>query len=262
MKTQTVLKARIAVRVIAKGGKFLGDDISGAMVTIHNAHTQELLASGRTQGGSGDIWEVMIKPRPRTMPIPNKGASVFQTEISSETNEPVLLLITAKGPGAGLQSTATASTTQWIVPGLTNKGKKTTIDYSCELELPGLIVQVMEPATHLNITQKLPQSINFSVNVAMMCGCPIDDNKDTDGTHTFPNPWRVDDFMVGCYISCEGKPTEHVSLTFDKANSPGRYVGKWQMKTAGFYTCHVYAYQLSTKNTGCATLSFFSIPKK
>jgi len=36
---------KITVRVIARDGKFLGDDIGGALVTIRDAHTGELLAS-------------------------------------------------------------------------------------------------------------------------------------------------------------------------------------------------------------------------
>jgi hypothetical protein len=37
---------QIEVRVIAKDGKYLGDDIGGALVTIHDVHTGELMALG------------------------------------------------------------------------------------------------------------------------------------------------------------------------------------------------------------------------
>lgn len=259
MTNQASIISQLAVRVIAKGGKFLGDDISGATVTVRHAQTGELLASGQTKGGSGDLWNIMINPHTRTEPIPDTGASIFLATIKSSTNTPIPLLITATGPGAGLQSTATTSTTQWIMPGVANGNN--TITYSCLLELPGLIVQVMEPATHLNITQALPQTVSFTINVAMMCGCPIDNNIDTDTyknkKYTFPNPWPVDDFVVGCYIICNEKQVAHFLLNFDKANAPGRYTGQWQMQTPGFYTGHVYAYQKSTGNTGIGTISFF-----
>jgi hypothetical protein len=262
MKLTDTIKTKIIVRVIAKGGKFLGDDISGSLITIHHAGTKELLASGQTKGGSGDIWELMIQPRPRTVPIPVDGASVFEATISTTDYSPVPLLITATGPGAGLQSASTVSATQWMVPGLKVNSTDEPVVFTCELELPGLLVQIMEPPTHLNIGGALPQTIPLTANVAMMCGCPIDNGTDTDGTHTFPNPWQVDDFNVGCTITCEGKPAEQVQMIFDIANAPGRYTGQWQMKTPGFYTCHIYAYQLSTGNTGCATVSFFKIPAK
>lgn len=45
---------QIDVRVIAKGGKYLGDDIGGALVTVHDVQTGELLARGTTAGGSGE----------------------------------------------------------------------------------------------------------------------------------------------------------------------------------------------------------------
>ncbi len=41
------------MRVIARGGKFLGDDIGGAQVTIRDVLYGELLAFGRTQGRVG-----------------------------------------------------------------------------------------------------------------------------------------------------------------------------------------------------------------
>ena len=47
------IQTQIDVRVIAKDGKYLGDDIGGALVSIHDVRTGELLARGRTSGGSG-----------------------------------------------------------------------------------------------------------------------------------------------------------------------------------------------------------------
>jgi hypothetical protein len=46
-------KTTIEVRAIAAGGKFLGDDIGGAEVTVRDAGTGELVASGRVRGDSG-----------------------------------------------------------------------------------------------------------------------------------------------------------------------------------------------------------------
>src|SRR6476620_132988 len=63
----------ITVRVIAKGGKFLGDDIGGAQVTIRDAQTGELLASGTTQGGSGNTAEIMQTCRERGIGLPPVG---------------------------------------------------------------------------------------------------------------------------------------------------------------------------------------------
>ncbi len=48
------MRTQIDVRVIAKGGKYLGDDIGGALVTVQDVQTGELLAKGTTAGGSGE----------------------------------------------------------------------------------------------------------------------------------------------------------------------------------------------------------------
>ena len=40
---------------------------------------------------------------------------------------------------------------------------------------------------------------------------------------------------------------------------PGRYTGPRQMVTPGFYTGYVYAYQISTGNTGTGVFSFFAL---
>src|SRR5262245_59443214 len=52
-QTTAGVPAKVSVLTIANGGKFLGDDIGGAMISIRDARTQELLAAGRTHGGSG-----------------------------------------------------------------------------------------------------------------------------------------------------------------------------------------------------------------
>src|SRR3989442_15111610 len=55
---------QIDVRVIAKDGKYLGDDIGGALVTIHDVHTGELLARGTTSGGLGkqNFFDIFVAP--------------------------------------------------------------------------------------------------------------------------------------------------------------------------------------------------------
>jgi hypothetical protein len=252
------LTTQIAIRVLAKGGKFLGDDVGAASVTVKHAITQELLASGVVKGGSGNIYKLMVEERNRQAKFPFDDASIFIANIKSDDCTPIPVTITANGPGAGLQSASTASTTQWIVPGLLKPITKIPVVYSCVLELSGLIVQVMQPATHLNVLS-LPQVINFEANVSMMCGCPIDNNIVNFDGKSFLNPWGVSDFYVSCAISSEGKMIQRMPLIFDPSNGPGRYTGKWTMSTPGFYTGTIVAYQKSNGNIGCATISFFNV---
>jgi len=99
----TVTNTRLIIRVIARGGKFLGNDIGGALITVRDAQTGELLHSGQTQGGSGPK-EVMSQARLRTQPIPAVDHSVNPPQeachlvVDLPLSRPRLLEITAYGP--------------------------------------------------------------------------------------------------------------------------------------------------------------------
>jgi len=69
-------KTTIEVRVIAAGGKFLGNDIGGAEVSVRDAVTGEWVASGRVRGDSGVTGDI-IASRPWGTPVPVAQSSVF-----------------------------------------------------------------------------------------------------------------------------------------------------------------------------------------
>ena len=82
---------KITVRVIARDGKFLGDDIGGARVTIRDAGTRQLLAEGITRGTSGPNGSRGMRcvSLRRGQPAPNAGASEFTASLAlgwSEAN--------------------------------------------------------------------------------------------------------------------------------------------------------------------------------
>lgn len=49
----------IVVRVIGKDSKFIGTSMGGMRITLRDAHTGELLATGVTVGGTGDTERIM-----------------------------------------------------------------------------------------------------------------------------------------------------------------------------------------------------------
>lgn len=108
------IPTQIDVRVIAKDGKYLGDDSGGAPVTIHDVHTGELMARGTTSGGSGqqNLMDICLT---RSEVLPVDKASVFT--VSLDLDEPRLIRVTAYGPLAAQQSANTVSLTQWVYPG-------------------------------------------------------------------------------------------------------------------------------------------------
>lgn len=229
----------IDVRVIAKGGKFLGDDVGGAVVTIHNAQTGELLASGNTSGGSGeaDLMSISIN---RTQTYPADSASVFS--VALPLDEPALLKVTAWGPKGGLQSANTVTATQWMIPGIDITGGDGLL-----LEIPGLMVQAMEPATHLNLTSATTKTVHFLANVTMMCGCPI-----ATGT-----PWDPSLFQVGVQIQqLGGSITANIPLTYTGTTS--QFQGDYNVTAPGNYTAVIYAHQPGNGNSGMARVSFFA----
>jgi len=228
----------IDVRVIAKGGKFLGDDVGGALVTIHNAQTGELLVSGNTSGGSGqtDLMSISIN---RTQTYPTDSASLFSAAIP--LTEPALLKVTAWGPKGGLQSANAVTATQWMIPGINITGGDGLL-----LEIPGLMVQVMEPATHLNLTNATTKTVHFLANVTMMCGCPI-----ATGT-----AWDPSLFQVGVQIEQLGG-TIKASIPLTYTGTTSQFHGDYNVPAPGNYSAVIYAYQPGNGNSGMARVSFF-----
>jgi hypothetical protein len=245
------MKTQIAVRVIARDGKFLGDDIGGALVTIRDARTRELLAQGVTSGGSGpnDAGGVMCVALRRGQPIPNAGASEFLATL--DLAAPRLIEVTAFGPLAARGSANTVSATQWVYP-----GKDITAGDGFLLEIPGLIVQIIHPPTHF--TPASLKELRIHANVAMMCGCPIEPKSGkTAICPELPDdeqPWLPDEFEVQALIQSGGKTVAHVPLAFvpiPPAETPGQFEGVWAPPAAGgIFEITVYAYQKANGNTG------------
>lgn len=245
------METHITVRVIAKDGKFLGDDIGGALVTVRDALTRELLAQGVTAGGSGpnDVGGVMCVSLRRGQPIPNNGASEFA--VTLDLTAPRLIEVTAFGPLAARASANTVSATQWVYP-----GKDITAGDGFLLEIPGLIVQIIHPPTHF--TPKSLPELRIRANIAMMCGCPIEpksgNSKNCCELPDDEQPWLPDEFEVEAAVHSGGKTVAEVPLAFvpvQSAGTPGQFAGIWVPPAAGgIFEITVYAYQKANGNTG------------
>lgn len=256
----TASSTSITVRVQAKGGKFLADDIGGSEITLRDAQTGRWLGGGLALGTDSGNLSTFYSSNASlsaivTPPAPPGGTPTVQwlspdTATSGlvanlEISRPTLLEITAFGPLGGLQSAQRVTTTQWILPGQSvDQGPGFVI------EIPGLMVQVMEPATHLAIlSTSLPYTLPFEVNVTMMCGCQIAEGQ----------PWIPSDFAVTAAIGPVGQPpTDTVVLTFP-GTTPSLFTGSWQVPlgASGFFQAVITAVQLSTGNTGTGTATFF-----
>lgn len=243
-------KTKIRVRVQAKGGKFLGDDIGGALVTIRDGRTGELLASGPTRGDSGSVVSAYsADASQRAIVTPGATPTVQWLQAATTTSKfdaaldlerPTLLEVTALGPAGGLQSAHRVTTAQWVVP-----GQHLVEGPGFVVELPGLLLQVLEPPTHRKLAS-VPVKVPLRANVTMMCGCPISTGE----------PWVPKDFEVFAEIGKAGSAKkERVRLKIGK--EPSLFHGAYEVKKAGFYEATFTAIQKSTGSTGVGQVTFF-----
>lgn len=229
-------QTQITVRVKSKDAKFIGTTMGGVLVTIKNAQTGELLAKGRTAGGTGNTARIMNTPVTRGVPVSDESAAKFTATI--DIDEPVQVEVSAYGPLTGLQAANRVSATQWVVP-----GKNITEGDGWLLEMPGFAVDVQAPSTHTMLAG-VPQSVTIQANITMMCGCPI-----TPG-----GIWDANKIEVAALLIRNGKRIGTMPLKY--AGSASQFSGVWKVEEPGTYEATVYAYDAATGNTGLDSVTF------
>ncbi|MFO7901434.1 MAG: hypothetical protein R6U98_02140 [Pirellulaceae bacterium] len=226
----------IDVRVISKGGKFVGTSMGGAEVVIRDAETGEILARGKTAGSTGDTAKIMTEQVSHHAPVSTKDAAVFHAEL--DMAEPRRIQVTARGPLAQPQAANTVSATQWVVP-----GKPVTGGDAFVLEMPGFVVDVLSPPAHLKFSET-PESVSLRANVCMMCGCPVT----PDGL------WDANRFEVAGIVYREGSKVDEVPLEY--AGQTSQFHAALQIKRPGAYEVVVFAHDPANGNTGVDKTTF------
>jgi hypothetical protein len=256
------MSTAILVRVQAKGGKFLANDIGGAEVTIRDAQTGTLLGGGIAAGGSsgnlltsyqaGVSLNTIVTPAqgpttPAVVRWLQPDSSTAGLVVSLPIQRPTLLEISVFGPIGGLQSAHRVISGQWVYP-----GQVLVQDPGFVVEIPGLLVQVMQPQTHLTISPKgLPFVVPIVANVAMMCGCPIADGE----------PWLPSDFTVSAHIRNLSEPgVTYPAVALRYTGTTSLFAGSFEVKTIADFEAVVTAVQHSTGNTGTGTVTFWVNP--
>jgi len=226
----------ITIRVISKGAKFVGTSMGGVRILLRDARSGELLAQGLTAGGTGDTALIMKQPRVPGATIATEDAARFTTTLELEA--PRLIEVVAYGPLAQQQAAHTVSASQWVVP-----GRHVSAGDGWVLEMPGLVVDVLAPPTHVKLSG-VPQSIELEANVTMMCGCPIEPG----------GLWDAGDFAVRALMRRDGEPFDQLPLAY--AGSTSQFAGTWQVEQPGVSEATVYAYQATNGNTGLDRVTF------
>ncbi len=130
------VSTKLVVRAKSKDAKFVGTSMGGARVTVKDSESGNVLATGITQGSTGDTGKIMIEPKTRFGTI-SDGAAKFETSI--DINEPVLITIEIDAPLVTKPDMIKSSTQMWLIPGKDITGQGIII------EIPGFSVIARAP---------------------------------------------------------------------------------------------------------------------
>jgi hypothetical protein len=159
---QESIATTVVVRAIAQDAKIIGSGVGGARITIRDARSGEVLASGTQEGGTGDTQAIM-GDRPRTGGVfVSDGAARFEATL--ELAEPTLVVIEAEGPLGTEHAMQRTTTTLLLVPGHHIVGDGVV------LTLHGFTVEVVEAAAEATVGQ----SLAVRAKITMLCGCPTE----------------------------------------------------------------------------------------
>ncbi len=165
------LATTVLVRVVAHGSMVLGREVGGARVTITDAATGHVLASGTQQGEAGDQNQIMHTPHMMVEPwYSSTPAASFTTTLYLE--RPTLVEIAAEGPLAYPASAQRVTKTIWLIPGhdLINDG--------IVLHLYGYVVNIESPSPGSSLIAK--DDVTLRASVRTLSGAPVRPHGDWD----------------------------------------------------------------------------------
>jgi hypothetical protein len=222
-------ETQLTVRVLSQGAKYIGTSMGGVRITIRDVETGEILATGTTEGTTGDTRRIMKLEQPHHTPVATEEAAAFRTTL--DLDRPRRVEVEAFGPLAQQQAAQRVSATRWVVPG----GHVTAGD-AWTLVMPGLVVDVLGPPAHVSLGREA--TVELQANVTMMCGCPIEPG----------GLWDAKRFRVRAVVKRNGELATEVAL--DYAGRASQFSAALKNLRPGIYEAAVYAYDESSGNTG------------
>lgn len=230
-------ETKIIVRAKAKDAKFIGSSLGGAYVIIKNKMTDEVLAQGKTVGSTGNTELIMKTPHKRGARISDENTAKFMATI--DLDEPTFLSVEVYSPINNKQARIHASTELWLIPG------KHILGDGVIVEIPGFIVDILKPRTHQYLSLESVKNNPFTLqaNLVMMCGCTIKKG----------GIWDSEKIEVNAIIKRNGEQLTESEL---KLISTNLFEGSFPITTPGQYEVIVYAYDMSTGNTGVDKVNY------
>lgn len=230
---QDPVPTRVVVRAVAHDAKIVQDPVGGALITIRNAETGEVLAEGLQTGDSGSTDKIMRQPHERGATIYEApGAAKFETTLSLTKPTPVRVI--ARGPLDYPQAQQTTSKTMLLVPGQDVTGD------GIILPLHGFIVEVLEPSMDA-VTPGSETTVR--ARIRMMCGCPTEPG----------GMWDSNRYTLRAQLLRDGSVVAETPLSF--TGTINEYEGTLQVPDAGATTVRVTASDADRVNFGAATKS-------
>jgi len=223
----------LTVRVIAKDGLFVGTMAGGVRITVKDAESGELLAQGIAEGSVGNIGRILKTDRRRGVRLSDADSARFTTVL--DLTEPRRVVVEAFGPLAYPASANTVSASQWLVP-----GKSVSDGDGWVLEMPGFFVEIDTPLQDEALAKG---TVDLSVHVTMMCGCPV-----------MPGGlWDADHYEMAVMLQRDGTLVGEEPLEY--AGKQSQFKATLALE-AGSYEAIVYAYDAANGNTGVDRVSF------
>jgi hypothetical protein len=216
------IETHVEVRVLAHDAKLIGDAVGGARVTVTDAASGEVLASGVTAGKTGDTGLIIKSPHERYASIlDTPGAAGFAATF--RLTRPTLVEISAVGPLGYPQALARDSKTLLLEPGADIGGDGIVLD------LHGLIVEVLD-------TTPVESGVEVRAKVRMLCSCP-----------TGPDElWKIE--RVTARLMDGDEAVAEAPLAYSGETSV--YAGAVRAPRPGAYTLEVAAADTDAANFG------------
>jgi hypothetical protein len=234
--TAPAVPTHITVRIQTKDAKFMGSSIGGALITVKDTDTGELLAKGITAGTTGNTDHLMKTPHMRGAVLSDEKSSKITLTI--DIDEPLRIEVAAIGPLAQPQSANKIAATQRVIP-----GKHITGGDAWVLEMPGFIVDVLDPPAHIKY-ERIPKTVKLAANVMMMCGCPIQPG----------GIWDSEKFEIKAVMKKDGQAAGEFPLQYSGQTSQFNVL--LPVTATGVYDITVYAYAPDNDNTGLDKTTF------
>ncbi|HSG09859.1 MAG TPA: hypothetical protein VLA36_15975 [Longimicrobiales bacterium] len=218
---------KLLVRVLAHDAKIIGSGVGGARVTVKDAHTGVVLASGIQEGGTGSTDVIMRAPWTR-------GATLFDVEgtgswlTTLDLSEPTWVEVVAEGPLGFEQSVQRGSKTLLMVPGVDVVGEGLIV------EVNGFTVVIESPEAEAG------QAVEVRAKVTMLCGCPTEPG----------GLWDTHRFQVLARLVRGGRTVVEAPLAY--AGETSTFGGVLAAPEPGDYELQVLALDPARANNGMA----------